>query len=229
MIVQIRLTSQKWAYTDSIEQLRSVLAIGGRSGFLRLDLVLETGGPVEASLLMSRRTLYIDGFLARNGTWYYFSDSFPEAPHRPVAPGLIDGKVQPLKMLGTHPEMGTHKVDTRFDSATPLALRDLSSFTGGKDLHLHKTLSFAAVACAEAARFKEVEHTIARLLSGGVTEYKPMDDWRNLFTKWEDYTAAGSAKVWVKHIPTEVPAIGGSKVKGWKIKTSKQAGGSNGG
>ncbi|MDR9751380.1 ribosome-inactivating family protein [Pseudomonas sp. SZMC_28357] len=226
MIVKIQLTSQKWAYSDSIAQLRSVLAIGGRSGFLRLDLVLETGGPIEASLLMSRKTLYIDGFLARNGTWYYFSDSFPDAPHRPVAPGLIEGKVQSLKMLGTHPEMGTHKEDTRFDSSTPFALRDLSSFTGGNDLHLHKTLSFAAVACAEAARFKDVEHTVARLLSGGVKEYKPMEDWRNLFTKWEDYTAAGSAKVWVKHIPTEAPAIVGSQAKGWKIKTGKKAGGS---
>jgi hypothetical protein len=60
-------------------------------------------------------------------------------------------------------------------------------------------LSFAVVSCAEAVRFKAAEDSIARLLTGAIVSYKPLDDWQTTYKNWESLTQTNSARVWVRH------------------------------
>lgn len=199
MIVTVNLYGHRaFAYTESIEQMRSLLARhGGRTGYFRLDIVLEPGGAPEARLLMSRRTLYIDAFEGAGGIWHYFKDSPKPADARLG----IAGNVAPLMMNGTHHALGTDTDKCKYNPYTRMGLRDLARYrTKDNDSHLRLPLSFAVVSCAEAVRFKEAEQTIQRLLNGGAdTSYEPFADWSTTYSDWEKLTKAGSARVWVRH------------------------------
>lgn len=197
MIITFNLNDGKFAYTDSIAQMRSLLAMpGGREGYFQLDLILEHGRQPEAHLLMSRKTLYIDAFRSNNNIWHYFSDS-----PRPSSAELgIAGNVSQLRTAGTHTALSTATAACVYDAHTRFQLRQLATFrAGGSDVDLKLPLSFAVVSCAEAVRFKEAERTIAELLVGATQSYKPFKDWQATYKNWESLTQQKSAKVWVKH------------------------------
>jgi hypothetical protein len=197
MIITFNLHDGKFAYTDSVAQLRSLLAMhGGREGYFQLDLVLERDGVPEVSLLMSRKTLYIDAFRGGDNLWHYFSDS----PRPNVAQLGIAGNVARLKTAGTHTALRTATAACVYDGHTRFKLRQLARFhAGGNDEALKVPLSFAVVSCAEAVRFKAAEDSIARLLTGAIVSYKPLDDWQTTYKNWESLTQANSARVWVRH------------------------------
>lgn len=199
MKVTMNLHGGKYAYTDSIAQLRSLLAMyGGREGYFQLDVVLEEGGPAEVHLLMSRRTLYIDAFLNGNNVWCYFNDS--KKPSEPRLGIGLNSKFFKLKTDGTHTALQTNTIATKFEPRTPLRLRELLAYKeGASDLGLKLPLSFAVVSCAEAVRFKEAELTVAQLLVGATQSYKPFEDWQTMYKDWEKLSQLNSAKVNVRH------------------------------
>lgn len=197
MIIVIDMSGKQCAYESSIQQLRSCLVLMGRSGYFQLDIVLNEGAAPAVSLVMNRKSLYIDGFLA-GGKWYYFSDSPKPSCHRLG----IGGNTVKLKMKGTHGLFKTDAEATKFEPSTKKKLIKLTEFDGVNDTgaDLRTAMSFAAVACAEASRFKEVQDKIEALLTGAIDAYKPRADCEALFKNWHALTVANSAKVWVQHV-----------------------------
>jgi hypothetical protein len=194
MIVTIHLHGGKSAYENSIAQLRNVLKVEGRKGYLLLDIVLEEGGEPQAQLLMSRTTLYIEGFKNSKGAWFYFSDTV-----RPVDRILGSGNVSPLRTKGTHSDLGTAGGILTYDSFTHMKLKMLTAYDGGSDELLKPALSFAAVSCSEAVRFGEVELAVRQLLTGVTQSYKPYHHWSTLLKNWQSLSKDNSAKVVVKY------------------------------
>ncbi|MFJ9993286.1 ribosome-inactivating family protein [Pseudomonas putida] len=199
MIITMHLYTGLFVYGDAIAQMRTLLAMPkGREGFFRIDLILVPGEGVAASLLMSRKTLYIDAFLGADGTWYHFADSKP-----PFASGLGVGgnnnRLRKIALDGTHSALRTNTTATTYSAFTRMDLAALRQYSGGNFDHLRLPLSFAVVACAEAVRFKETELRIERLLASEHDAYKPLGDWQTLFKNWEKLTEVQSAKVWVRH------------------------------
>jgi hypothetical protein len=159
-------------------------------------MILAEGAAPAASLLLDCKTLYIEGFLAGDNNWYYFSDT-----HEPKNALLgIAGNTVQLLMKGTHAALETHTEGNVFDANTKAELRKLTAFRGGSDTGLKLALSFAAVVCSEAIRFKEIGDKIESVLTGGTISYKTRADWGNLFKNWQALTTANSAKVTVVHI-----------------------------
>ena len=196
MIINVDLSGKKFAYQESLAQIRSCLILQGRTGYFRLDIILDVGGVTVVSLLMNCKTLYIDAFLGANKIWYYFKDSTkPESAKL----GIV-GNTVALLMDGTHSVLGTPGIGNAFDTNTRAELKKLPVFAGGIDAGLKPALCFAAVVCAEAVRFKEVEEKIETLLTGGMQSYKTSVDCGNLFKNWNALTSVNSAKVTIPYM-----------------------------
>lgn len=199
MIITMRLHSGRFVYSDAIAQMRTLLYMrGGRTGYFQIDLVLEENKDVAASLLMSRKSLYIDGFRGASGTWYYFADS-PAPSDSRLGIGGVNNNIRKLKLEGSHGALGTNTGSVTYTAFTRNQLAELSTYGGGNYDHLRLPLSFAVVACAEAVRFKETELRIERLLASETDSYKPLRDWQTLFKDWERLTLNNNARVWVRH------------------------------
>nr|WP_314539452.1 ribosome-inactivating family protein [uncultured Massilia sp.] len=199
MKVQIDLSGRRYAYEDSLRQLRSVLALGSErtvvdgqvrsrrgAGYIQLDVLLPDDDAPSVHLLMRKQNLYIDGFKGANGTWYHFKDApRPEDTTLGIGVGV---RVLALHTGGRHEDLGTHRDDVAFDQASCYQLRVLSAFAGGNDNAIKPALRFAAVVCAEALRFLPVEERIVALLEGDTAAYRPAADWRTYFTRWQQRT-----------------------------------------
>jgi len=200
MIITMHLYTGFFVYGDAIAQMRTLLAMrGGREGYFQIDLVLEENKGVAVSLLMSRKSLYIDAFLGASKTWYHFADSEPPFDAS-LGIGGVNKNIKKFSMNGSHGALETNTAGTTYSAFTRMKLLDLSNYSGGNFNHLKLPLSFAVVACAEAVRFKETELRIERLLASENDSYKPLADWQTLFKDWEKLTLNNSAKVWVRHL-----------------------------
>ncbi|MHC6226198.1 ribosome-inactivating family protein [Pseudomonas sp. X10] len=200
MIITMHLHTGFFLYAEAIAQMRTLLKLAnGRRGYFRLDLILEPGQEVAASLLMARKSLYIVAFLGASNTWYRFADCDWSLDAQ-LAVGGNSVKVKNTEMKSSHTELRTNTQTTTYSAFTRMKLAALRDYSGGNYDHLRLPLSFAVVACAEAVRFKETERRIERLLASEHESYKPLADWQTLFRDWEKLTDSNDAKVWVRHL-----------------------------
>lgn len=188
-------------YQAGIQMLRDELRDAKRKEgtYLRLDLfdAKEAAAPI-ASLLMETVTLYIDAFLGAAGQWYYFSD----VAKKPGAAqtGINEGKMLKINLKGTHSALGTNDEKMKYKRKDMLlALPKLAAYTGKKYDDLKLPLSFAVVACAEAARFVKAETAIHDMLAS-YDAYFPLADWDAYYKNWQalckgDGTAGSAIKV----------------------------------
>jgi hypothetical protein len=173
-------------YKASIQTLRDALRSPNRKdgSYLRLDLFESAGAAAPvASFLMETVTLYIDAFLGASGNWYYFAD-VKKSPATPQT-GIAAANMKPLVLKGAHTDIGTKSAKYKKKELIS-ELQKLGAYVGeSKYDRIKLPLSFAVVACAEAARFVKGEDAIFELLGSGFGSYTPLADWESYYKNWQ--------------------------------------------
>lgn len=229
-VTLIRIVLTPTDYDASIERLRAALREPQRKkeNYLKLELFdAAEQTAVLATLLMHSVSMYIVAFVGAAGQWYYFKDvGRPDATHACIAPGDLTEFV----LESNHNALGTDAVNAKHEptmkyqaGAVAKQLQKLAQYAGGKHYDdIKAPLSFAVVACAEAARFARGQQQIRKML-GSQAAYFPYDDWGKYYSKWQALSTrpgatpgAAEGQVVVRYMALDGAAGSVAKPKGWQ-------------